>query len=60
MTSYIIYDKTANTGRDYIAEDDSNCALIENARRFNSENEAEIFIEEKGWQEWAGIGIFEN
>ncbi|MFA5727738.1 MAG: hypothetical protein WC886_08875 [Saccharofermentanaceae bacterium] len=59
-TNYIIYDRTANTGLDYIAEDDSNVELIENARRFDSEKDAENFIQQKGWDDWAQVGIFQS
>ena len=52
-TEFVICDKTANTGREYIGENGQNTSLEENAVRYNSIQESENVIEENGWQEWA-------
>jgi len=53
--AFAIADKTANTGRELIAEDDSNTSLEENARKFQTAQDAEMYIIEKGWQDWAVV-----
>ena len=53
--SFIIVDKTANTGKIYIDDFGQNCELEENARLFDSKKEAQKTIDFNNWNEWAVI-----
>lgn len=53
---FIIIDNTANSGKDYISDDGSNCELIENAKEFSSEKEATDFAKSlTGNGEWFSV-----
>jgi len=54
-TYFVIMDKTANTGAEYIGEDFSNVNLLENAKKFNTRGDAERVITDNAWEEWAGV-----
>jgi hypothetical protein len=49
---YVICDKTANTGKPYIAEDLTNTGDYDSAWIFNSKEEADKVIEASNW-DWA-------
>jgi hypothetical protein len=51
---YVIYDKTSNTGREYIGNDDENVDL-DYAMIFNTEKEAQDYINKKNWNKWAVV-----
>ena len=51
---YVIFDKTANTGKPYIADDFSNTGDITSAWIFNSESEAQKIIDDSGFG-WAYV-----
>lgn len=61
MNQYYIYDDTANNGRHYIDENGNNCADIEQAELFETEQAAISFAEKITpkpdgiWEEWASI-----
>lgn len=54
-TYYVICDKTANTGREYIGEGWQNVSLLENSLKFETRQEAEKVIEDNAWKVWAVI-----
>jgi len=53
MEKFVIYDKTANTGKHYISSDHSNSELEENAMMFDTEKEAQQYIDDNKWNDWA-------
>lgn len=53
--NYLIMDKTANTGAEYIGDGGENCKLEENAMVFATEKEAKEVIEKNNWGEWACV-----
>ena len=50
---HIIIDSSSNTGKIYIDENSDNCCFVENARVFPTKEEAEEYITNSGWNEWA-------
>jgi len=52
---YLIMDKTTNTGAEYIGEMGQNCRYADQAMIFESEQEADNYIEFMTWQNWAVV-----
>ena len=55
---YVIYDNTDNSMKPYIStgsESFSNTGDLESAMSFDSEKEAQDFIERSEWTEWAFV-----
>ena len=56
MDVYVIVDSSANNGKCYIGDGNSNVELLENAILFDSEGEANEYIEShEGWEDWASV-----
>ena len=55
QVKFIIKDRTSNTGSEFINMHGENCHLEENAMRFDSVGEAQTYIEEHGWIDWAYV-----
>lgn len=52
---HLILDATENSGKPFIAEDGSNCELIENAEVFETKEDADKKIIDNDWQNWAVV-----
>jgi len=52
---FVIADKTANSGKPYIAEDTINTGDIESAWKFKTESEAQSVIDASKWNDWAYV-----
>lgn len=52
---YLIIDNSANSGKTYIGDSNSNVELLENAIHFDSELEADNYIKEHNWEDWASV-----
>lgn len=53
-TNYLIFDKTSNHGS-YINEFHENCNLEENAMIFETEEDAQNYIDDNYWNDWAVV-----
>lgn len=51
---FVIQDLTA-TDKKYIGENGENVNLVENAKVYDSEQEAQKVIEDNNWQSWAWV-----
>ena len=51
---FVIRDLTA-TDKKYIGENGVNVNLVENAKIYESENEAKKVIDDNNWQSWAWV-----
>lgn len=51
--NYLIIDKTANTGNEFIGDFGDNCNLEENAAVYSSEERVIEVIKENDWEKWA-------
>jgi hypothetical protein len=56
---FYVCDKTNNTGKDYISENGTNVSLVENAKQFDTKEEAEEWLKNFNFEsdpdEWAVI-----
>lgn len=57
---FILMDNTANSGCCYIDESGENCALEENAKRFETREDAQEYIDSVDGKEWAYISTIEK
>lgn len=53
--NYLIFDKTSNTGRNYIDHNWQNCELEENAMIFKNKSDAEQQIINNCAENWAVV-----
>ena len=51
---FVIQDLTA-TDKKYIGENGENVNLVENAKVYDTEQEAQKVIEDNNWQSWAWV-----
>ncbi len=51
--NYLIMDATANSDRVYINEHGENCSLEENAVIFSTQEDADNYIKNHDWCDWA-------
>lgn len=54
---FAIFDTTANSGKFYIDENHENCELESNAMTFKTKEDAQNYIIEHGWNDWATVTI---
>jgi hypothetical protein len=57
-TQFLICDKTENSGKPYIAECGSNTGDPESAMKFDSKKDAEKYIKDNEWSEWAYVDTY--
>jgi hypothetical protein len=57
---YVINDNTSNTGKPYIDETGKNTQLVENAKWYETEEEAQRVIDNNNWGEWAFVSEEED
>lgn len=57
-TQFLICDKTQNSFKPYISECGSNTGDPETAMKFKTKKQAEKYIKENNWTEWAYVELY--